>query len=102
MPTEYQHETLQAALIAGGYADAAAKVAGVAARRGLGAETTVNLISQIDGPAARIAEQIFADQGQHAPAVARTPEQTEASAHNWLDNLLLEGTGRGPIGGGEE
>jgi hypothetical protein len=103
MPTEYQHETLQAALIAGGYADAAAKVAGVAAQRGLGARTTVSLITKIDPAAAQIAEDILGDdQGQQPPAAPQTPEQMQASAENWLNNLLSEGTGRGPVGGGEE
>ena len=103
MPTDYQHETLQAALIAGGYADAAAKVAAVAAQRGLGARTTVSLITKIDPQAAQIAEDILGDdQGQQAPAVPQTPEQVQASAGDWLNNLLLEGTGRAPIGGGEE
>lgn len=84
MPSEYQHETLQAALIAGGYADAAAKVAGVAAQRGLGARTTVSLISKIDPQAAQIAEDILGDQEQ-APVGAQMTE-SDAKQH-WEDDL---------------
>lgn len=103
MPSEYQHETLQAALKAGGYADAAVQVAGVAAARGLGARTTVSLITKIDPQAAQIAEDILSDdQAQQVPAAAQTPEQTQAGAKDWLNNLLLDGTGRGSAGGSEE
>jgi hypothetical protein len=86
MPTEYQHETLQAALIAGGYAEAAAKVAGVAAQRGLGARTTVSLISKIDPQAAQIAEDILGDdQGQPASAAAQMSD--EQAKKVWEDDL---------------
>jgi hypothetical protein len=86
MPSEYQHETLQAALIAGGYDDKAAKVAAVAAQRGLGARTTVSLITKIDPQAAQIAEDILGDdQGQQAsPSVP----MSEADAKKvWEDDL---------------
>jgi hypothetical protein len=85
MPTEYQHETLQAALIAGGYADAAAKVAAVAAQRGLGARTTVSLITKIDPQAAQIAEDILGDQEPQAPASAQMSEA--AAKKHWEDDL---------------
>ena len=84
MPTEYQHETLQAALVAGGYADAAAKVAAVAAQRGLGARTTVSLITKIDPQAAQIAEDILGD-AEQAPGDG---QMTEAQAKKcWEDDL---------------
>jgi hypothetical protein len=85
MPSEYQHETLQAALIAGGYADAAAKVAAVAASRGLGARTTVSLITKIDPQAAQIAEDILGDDQGQGPAAA---QMTDAQAKKmWEDDL---------------
>jgi hypothetical protein len=78
MPSEYQHERLQEALIAGGYADADAKVAAASASGGLGARTTVSLITKIDPQAAQIAEDILGDdQGQQTPAIAQTPEQNK-------------------------
>jgi hypothetical protein len=100
MPSEYQHETLQAALIAGGYADAAAKVAAVAAQRGLGARTTVSLITKIDPQAAQIAEDILGDDhGPQAPTVAQTPEQNQATAERWLDEGIRNALGFGQVGG---
>jgi hypothetical protein len=91
MPTEYQHETLQAALVAGGYADAAAKVAAVAAQRGLGARTTVSLITKIDPQAAQIAEDILGDdQGQQAPAAA---QMTDEQAKKRFEDDLREAVG---------
>jgi hypothetical protein len=86
MPSEYQHETLQAALKAGGYADAAVQVAGVAAARGLGARTTVSLITKIDPQAAQIAEDILGDdQGQQVPAAAQVSEAD--AKQRWEDDL---------------
>jgi hypothetical protein len=99
MPSEYQNETLQAALIAGGYDEKAAKVAAVAASRGLGAETIVNLISGIDGAAARIAEQIFEDKGQQGSGPA---QMTEEQAKKYWENDLREAVGFPTSAGGEE
>jgi hypothetical protein len=97
------HAVLVEALEAGGYAPAAISNARVAASRGLGRRTTLDLVTAADPAAGKIAAAIFGSQAETPEQPAEmSPAQAQEAAAKWLNEGVRAGAGFGPPVGGEE